>query len=142
MVRQKAFQTAAARRKANPVEWLIDDVRIRLKADADIFDAAETLEAVQQPISDDESQIKAAMERRDMMVAMIRKFVDERDLDAFDSISDNLDIGLCSELAMEVLTEYTGQENPTQQRSSSDGSLETGSPLTAGVLPGGSTQAV
>ena len=142
MVRQKAFQTAAARRKANPVEWLIDDVRIRLKATADIFDAAETLEAVQQPISDDESQIKAAMERRDMMVAMIRKFVDERDIAAFDSISDNLDLGLCSELAMEVLTEYTGQENPTQQRSSSDGSLETGSPSTAGVLPEASTQAV
>ncbi len=139
MVRQKAFQTAAARRKANPIEWMIDDVRVRLKASADLVQVADLLDGLQAEIKDDESHIKAANERRLLMIELIRQFVDERDLEAFNGLEADLDVGICVDLVSELLTEYTGQENPTQPRSLSDGSLETGSPSTAGALPEAST---
>jgi len=139
MVRQKAFRTAAARRKANPIEWTIDDVRVRLKASADLVQVADLLDGLQAEIKDDESHIKAANERRLLMIELIRQFVDERDLEAFNGLEADLDVGICVDLVSELLTEYTGQENPTQPRSSSDGSLETGSPSTAGVPPEAST---
>jgi hypothetical protein len=141
MIRQKAFQTAAARRKANPIEWVIDGVSIRLKSSADLLEVADLIDGLQAEISDDESQIKAANDRRLIMVALIRSFVDERDVESFDALVPDLDINLCVQLTSELLAEYTGQENPTQPRSSSDGSQATGSPSTAGALPTASTQA-
>lgn len=139
MIRQKAFQTAAARRKVNPIEWIIDDVRIRLKASADLTEVADLLDGLQAGIDEDESQIRAVNEKRLIMIKLIREFVDERDLEAFDSLGPDLDMNICVELVTELLSEYTGQEDPTGRQSSSDGLSQTGSTSTAGALPEAST---
>lgn len=136
MTRTKAFQTAAARRRVNPITWVIDDVTIRLKPSADLIAVADLLDGLQKDISEDESQIRAASERREMMLDLIQYFVDERDSEAFAGLKPDLDLNMCVELVTDLLMEYTGQENPTQQRSSLDGSQMTGQPLMDGAQPG------
>lgn len=120
-MREKSFQTAAARRRQNPIVWHIDDVTVRLKPMLELADIADALHEIQQPIPEGANQIKVAAEKRARLVEVIRVFVEADDLAAFERIESDLDFLLLSELLNDALTEYTGQTNPTSQPSSSDG---------------------
>jgi hypothetical protein len=120
-MREKSFQTAASRRRKDPIVWHIDDVTVALKPMMELADIADALHEIQQPIPEGANQIKIAADKRARLVEVIRAFVKDEDLDAFEKIEGDLDFLLLSEMLNEALTEYTGQANPTSQPSSSDG---------------------
>jgi hypothetical protein len=133
MTRQKAFSTAAARRRANPIEWVIDDETIRLRASVELVELADLLEILQTPFPEGVPEIRAAQDRRDVLIDNIRNFLEPGAHEAFSRVEKDLDFIIVTEMVQELVMEYTGQSNPTQQSSSSDGSSETGSSLTAGA---------
>jgi hypothetical protein len=133
MTRQRAFQTAAARRRANPIEWVIDDVTIRLRPSVDLLEIADLVDALQAPNPEGMNDVKAAQLKRVTFVDIIKHFLEPGGFDAFDSVAADLDFGMLTEMIQELVQEYTGQANPTQEQSSSDGSSETGSSSTAGA---------
>jgi hypothetical protein len=120
-MREKSFQTAAARRRQNPIVWHIDDVTVRLKASIDLADIADALHEIQQPIPDGANQIKAAAEKRLLLVESLTGFMVTEDIEAFMAIQGDLDFTLLTEMLNDAVLEYTGQTNPTSQSSSSDG---------------------
>lgn len=135
MTRQKAFMTAAARRRANPIEWIIDEETVRLRSSVDLSEIADLLEALQAPTKKGDSEIRAASEKRKILLDVVRTFVLEESLEGFDRVGPDLDFLILSEMVQELIAEYTGQGNPTQASSSSTGSSETGSSSTAGASP-------
>lgn len=132
MARIKSFETAAARRRKDPIVFDIDGQTIRLVASLDLLDLADLIDALQAP-SDDDSSLKAAAEKRQTLLTIVRKFVTDDDQRAFDSITDDLDIHLLSEMVQDLIQEYSGAKNPTKPQSSADGSPETGETSTDGV---------
>jgi len=122
MTRTRSFQTAAARRRLDPIVWTIDDVTVRLRASVDLADLADVLYEIQQPIPDNVNQIKAAGDKRLLLVSAVRTFVETADHDLFDRLTPDLDIGLLTDLLGEAIEEYTGQANPTSEPPSSSGS--------------------
>jgi hypothetical protein len=140
MTRQKAFQTAAARRRANPIEFVIDDVTIRLKPSVDITSIADLLDELQADPPEGESEIKAATAKKATMVAILRTFILDESQAGFTQIEPDLDFGILIEMITDLVQEYTGQANPTQQPSPSNGSPETGPSSTDGAAQEGSTQ--
>lgn len=139
MARIKSFETAAARRRKDPIVFDIDGQTIRLVASLDLLDLADLIEALQAPVEDD-SSLKAAAAKRQTLLTIVRRFVTEDDHRAFDSIADDLDIHLLSEMVQDLIAEYSGAKNPTKPQLSADGSPETGVTSTAGVAQEGSTQ--
>lgn len=133
MTRQRAFQTAAARRRANPIEWVIDDVTVRLRPSVDLLEIADLVEALQAPIPEGMNDIKAAQAKRETFLEIVRHFLEPGAHEPFASVAADLDFGILTEMIEELVQEYTGQANPTQEQSSSDGSSETGSSSTAGA---------
>lgn len=140
MARTRSFETAASRRRKDPITWNIDDQSIRLVSSMDLLDLADLIDALQAPVNDDESSLKAAAQKRQTLLSIVRKFVIEDDQRAFDSVMDDLDIHLLSEMVQDLIQEYSGAKNPTKPQSSADGSLETGVTSTDGVQPEVSTQ--
>jgi hypothetical protein len=133
MTRQRAFQTATARRRANPIEWVIDDVTVRLKPSVDLIEISDLVESLQADTPEGVSEIKASQIKRETFLDIIRHFLEPDAHDAFASIAPDLDFSMLSEMIQELVEEYTGQANPTQEQSSSGGSPETGSSSTAGA---------
>jgi hypothetical protein len=120
-MREKSFQTAAARRRQNPIVWHIDDVTVRLKASIDLADLADSLHEIQQEIPEGSNQIKAAAEKRLLLVQSLTAFMLAEDIEAFMSIQGDLDFILLTEMLNDAIVEYTGQANPTLGSPSSDG---------------------
>jgi hypothetical protein len=120
-MREKSFQTAAARRRQNPIVWHIDDVTVRLKASIDLADVADSLHEIQQAIPEGANQIRAAADKRLLLVESLTGFIVAEDIDTFMSIQADLDFTLLTEMLNDAIVEYTGQKNPTSQSSSSDG---------------------
>jgi len=134
MTRQKAYTTAAARRRANPIELLIDDHTIRLRASADLTDIADLIDEISRPVDDGESEIRSAIDRKGKMVELVRTFVQPGSQSDFDAVSPDLDPMILQQILLDLIVEYTGQANPTQAPLSSDGSSETGSSSTDGAV--------
>lgn len=131
MTRKRAFETATARRRANPIEWDIDSVTVRLRPSVDLIEIADLVESLQDPTPEGMSDIKASQIKRETFLDIIRHFLETGAHDAFESVSADLDFAMLSEMIQELVMEYTGQANPTQEQSSSVGSSETGSSSTA-----------
>jgi hypothetical protein len=139
MTRMKAFQTAAARRRSNPIVWDIDGQQIRLVSSADLASVGHLVEVTIEEMSDDEPVMQFANAKRTKLIDALRAFVVPGDLEAFAQIEPDLDMGILSEMTSEIITEYTGQGNPTQPPSSSDGSSSDGQTSTATAPPEDST---
>jgi hypothetical protein len=133
MTRKRAFETATARRRANPIEWEIDDVTVRLKASVDLLEIADLVESLQAPTPEGMNDIKASQIKRETFLDIIRHFLEPGAHDAFAKVAPDLDFAMLSDMIQELVAEYTGQANPTQEQSSSVGSSETGSSSTAGA---------
>jgi hypothetical protein len=133
MTRQKSFSTAAARRRANPIEWIVDENVVRLRSNVDLTEIADAIEALQAPVPEGESEIRGAEQKRETLCDVVRTFLEPGAHKVFDSFKDDLDFSVLTEMVQDLITEYTGQPNPTQQSSSSDGSSTIGSSSTAGA---------
>jgi hypothetical protein len=131
MTRQRAFITATARRRANPIEWVIDDVTIRLRSSVDLIEIADLVEALQSPAPEGMNDIAAAHLKRVTFTDIIRHFLEPSSHEAFGTVAPDLDFGMLSEMIQELVQEYTGQINPTQEQSLSTGLSETGNSLMA-----------
>jgi hypothetical protein len=131
MTRRKAFTTAAARRRADPIIWTIDETEVRLRAMVDITELGSVVEALQG--SEGMDTIAGIAERRRMMIDLIAICVEPDDRDLFHACSDSLDVPLLVEMVQEVMAEYSGAPNPTKPESSSGGSSPTGASSTAGA---------
>lgn len=114
MTRQKAFQTAAARRRANPIEWQVDEVTIKLKSSMNLTDIAELYEELQAPAPEGVNDMVAAEQKRQTLTNIIKMFVEDSSLPYFDQVSDDLDAGILAEMMQDLVQEYTGQANPTE----------------------------
>ena len=132
MPRQRTFQTAAARRRQNPIEWIIDGKPILLKPTVDLIDIADLIEALTADDPEGESQIRASYEKRKILLEIIETFIEPGSVEQFRAVEPDLDGPLLSEMLEELVAEYTGQ-NPTQAPSSSDGQSATGSSSTDGA---------
>jgi len=139
MTRMKAFQTAAARRRANPIVWDIDGQEIRLVASADLATVGHLVEVTIEEMGDDEQVMEFASAKRTKLIEAIRAFVVPGDLEKFAEIEPDLDMVILGEMTSEIIGEYTGQANPTQAPSSSDGSSSDGQTSTDTAQPEDST---
>ena len=135
MTRQRAFQTAAARRRANPIEFVIDDTVLRLRPSVELSELADMIEALQAPLPDGMNELRAADDKRRVLLDLVRTFLEPGAHEAFATVENDLDFGILTEMVEELVLEYTGQANPTQAQSSSDGSSETGNSSTATAQP-------
>jgi hypothetical protein len=115
MTRHKSFETAAARRRRDPITWTIDDVTVRLVASVDLADLDVIAEAVLGgPPDPDMKPMVWGSIRRKNIAAAIRQFVLVEDEDAWARLEPDLDLPLLTQLGLELVSEYSGQSNPTQ----------------------------
>jgi len=126
--------TAAARRRMDPIIWDIDGTEVRLIARTDI-DLVGVLLTELQKDAPDEAGFEWARDKRDGLLKCIADFIEPDDREAFVDLSADIDIALVVEMAQELLVEYTGQGNPTEPQSSSDGSSTDGQTSTDGAPP-------
>ena len=138
MTRHKAFTTAAARRRQDPIVWTIDGHEIRLRATLNLAEIAPLVEALQDE-GDGKNQIAAIAAKRDMLVDAVRAFVEPASHEAYEVVAADLDMGLLAEMVQDLIREYTGTGNPTEPSSSSDGSEQTGPSSTDGARAEDST---
>lgn len=138
MTRHKSFQTAAARRQADPIVWTIDAHEVRLRAHIDMATYGLLIMAVtMQPSQEGWSGV---MEKQTAILKAMRACVDPASLDAWDLAVEVVEPSLIGELAQEMIAEFSGAPNPTPPSSSVSGSSETGTSSTGGALPEASTQ--
>ena len=137
MARSRSFETAAARRRSDPIVWTIDGTDIRLRPSVDIGEIAPLVDELQAPVEG--NQVKAAVVKKGAMIDTIKTFIEPDDHDKFDTITPDLDMGILLEMVQEVVGEYAGTANPTKRSSSSDGSSTDGKSSTDGAAPETST---
>lgn len=126
MTRTKSFITATARRRKNPVIWDIDDKLICLRAEAEILEVADLAALLEEEIPKDQNQVEGLKERKEIMLNVIRTFVDPQSIEAFNELAPDLEFTLLVEMCHELKAEYSGESNPTQEQLSSDKSSDIG----------------
>lgn len=126
MTRHKSFETAAARRRQDPIVWTIDGRDIDLRASVDLAEIAPLVDELQAPLPDGVNQVEAAVAKRRTMVRTVRTFVAESSHTDFDAVADDIDLPMLTEMVQDLVGEYAGTKNPTKPSSVSDGSDETG----------------
>lgn len=139
MARMKSFETAAARRRKDPIVWEIDGQQVRLVSALELLDLADLIEALQAPVGENENSLKAAAKKRLLLLDIVARFIVPESKQAFTDVAQDLDIHLLSEMVQDLIEEYSGAKNPTKPSSSSPGSEATGESSTAGATPEGST---
>jgi hypothetical protein len=140
MARSRSFQTAAARRRNDPIVWNIDGTDIRLRASVDLSEIAPLVDELQAPTPKGANQVGAAVAKREAMVRAVLTFIEPDDRDAFGVVEPDIDMQLLVEMVQELVTEYAGAANPTKPSPSSDGSDATGASSTDGAAPEASTR--
>jgi hypothetical protein len=143
MTRQKrAYTSAAARRKADPLIITLDGVDVQMVDVKDLGDLAPLIEALTDPTAavpvTTAGKIAKAAEDRNKLAEVAREFVLPRCYEDFDKVSPNLDAALLGDLIRDLMQEYTGVD-PTLPESSSGSSTPTGTPSTPGAGDAAST---
>lgn len=116
-MRKKAFETAAARRRKDPIVWTIDGHEIKLRARVAIDELAEAMDELGKEV-EGENGLKIAEAKRHVMLDILRAFAEEESADSIDAVADDLDVGLLDEMLTELIAEYMGASNPTKPSSS------------------------
>lgn len=135
MSRIRSFQTAAARRRQDPIIWDIDGKQIKLVAALELADLADLIEALQADADPNENSIRVAVAKRKLLLEIVERFIVETDQAKFTKVADDLDIHILSQMVQELIGEYAGSANPTKPSSSSVGSQQDGETSTDGVQP-------
>lgn len=134
MTRHKSFETAAARRRRDPITWTIDDVTVRLVSSVDLADLDIISDAVlAQPTDPEMKPMVWGSIRRKNIAAAIRRFVLVDDEEAWVKLEPDLDLPLLIQLGLELVAEYSGQSNPTSGSESLPNSEPDGSSSTDGA---------
>lgn len=139
MSRIRSFQTAAARRRNDPIIWEIDGQQIKLVATLELADLADLIEALQADADPNENSIRTAVVKRKLLLEIVERFIIEGDRPNFAKVADDLDIHILSQMVQELIGEYSGSGNPTKPSSSSAGSQTDGETSTDGAAPEGLT---
>lgn len=142
MARTRSFETAASRRRKDPIVWEIDGQNIQLVASLELLDLADLIEALQTTDTEEENTLKVAAKKRLVLLDIVARFVMPESKQGFQDIVTDLDIHILSEMVQDLIEEYSGAKNPTKPQSSADGSPETGVTSTDIVQPEVSTQSV
>jgi hypothetical protein len=119
-MRKRAFETAAARRRKDPIVWTIDGYEIKLRARVSIDELSDAMDELGKEV-EGENGLKVAEAKRQVMLDILRTFAEEECASAIDLVADDLDVGLLDEMLTELIAEYMGAGNPTRPSSSSDG---------------------
>ena len=138
MSRVRSFQTAAARRRNDPIIWDIDGKQIQLVASLELADLADLIEALQTE-GDGENSIRLAAQKRKLLLEIVERFIVPDSHEEFRTVTPDLDIHLLNEMVIDLINEYSGAGNPTKPSSSSTGSVDGGGISADGVQPEGST---
>lgn len=135
MTRHKAFETAAARRREDPIVWTIDGRDVMLRASVDLAAIGSLVDTLQEIPQEGGGAFGAAIKKRAGLLGAIKAFVLAESMPDFDAVADDLDFRILSQMSTELIREYSGAGNPTRPESSSDGSEATGESLTDGAQP-------
>ena len=133
MTRMKSFETAASRRRKNPIVWNVDGHDLHLVASLELADLADLIEALQSGDESDDNSIRVAAMKRKVLLEIVERFIQPDSRETFRSISGDLDIHLLNEMVVDLIQEYSGARNPTKPSSSSAGSDGDGRISTDGV---------
>jgi hypothetical protein len=140
MTRHRSFETAAARRRLDPIVWDIDGVSLKLRPSVDLGSIGMLSDSLQDQPEDDGTGMSVVMAKRSRLLAAMRRFLLEESIEAFDALEPDLDFFVLVEMHNELIAEYAGSGNPTRRASSSGGSEPTGEISTDGAAPEDSTQ--
>ena len=141
MPRHRSFETAAARRRRDPIIWTIDDYEVHLVASIDLADFVDLVTTLQAE-PEGASPMAAAVARRDALIGIIRRFVTDDSQGAWDAVQRDIDVSTLGDMCSDLITEYSGAANPTRPSSSSPGSETPGTSSTDGVAAEDSTPSV
>lgn len=140
MVRTKSFETAASRRRKNPIVWDIDGCELRLVSSLELADLADLIEAIQYEDADDMNSIRVAAKKRNLLLQIVERFIEPGSQEAFRGLAKDLDIHLLNDMVFDLIQEFSGAGNPTKPSSSSAGSDGDGVTSMVGVQQEASTQ--
>lgn len=126
MARTRSFETAASRRRKDPIVWDIDGQKVQLVSSLELLDLADLIEALQTTDTEEENSLKVAAKKRLVLLDIVARFVMPESKPGFQDIVSDLDIHILSEMVQDLIEEYSGAKNPTKPQSSADGSPETG----------------
>jgi hypothetical protein len=133
MTRQRAFETAASRRRRDPIVWIIDGVQVRLRASVDMIEMGEILERLKDEKPAGMSDIAWTADRRRVLEEVLLGFIEPESHEGWETVLPDIDFPMMNEMLSDLIEEYTGQANPTQAQSSSGGSSLTGGGSMAGA---------
>jgi hypothetical protein len=119
-MRKRAFETAASRRRKDPIVWTIDGYDIKLRARVAIDELADAMDELAKEV-EGENVMKMAEAKRHVMLDILRAFSEPESIEAITLVADDLDVGILDEMLTELIAEYMGAKNPTKPSSSSDG---------------------
>jgi hypothetical protein len=124
-MRNKSFETAAARRRKDPIVWNIDGHEIKLRASVQMDELADAVDELSKDVEGDNA-LKVAEAKRHIMLEILCAFVEKDSVKAVNAVADDLDVGILDEMLTELIAEYMGSGNPTKPSSSSGGSSTDG----------------
>lgn len=116
MARTKSFETAAARRRKDPIIWTIDGVQVTLRATMDLAEIAPLTTELSKNVAPENMTLELASLKRKQMIEIVERFLDAGSVVEFRKVSDDLDFGLLNEMLTDLIGEYTGAQNPTQEQ--------------------------
>lgn len=122
MARTKSYQTAAARRQEDPLVLDIDGVLLRCVPVIDIVDLAPIVDAMDRSESEEDGTVKIgkAAEQIKNLRELLARYIVEDDHAAYWGLVKSMSPAEVSNVIKDLMEEYSGAENPTQPKSSSD----------------------
>lgn len=131
----KAFQSAAARRRAVPPEWDVDGETLFLLPKADVAQLAPALDELNRPAPPGQTGIEmfAATEAKLAVLRdVIGTFIREDCQDGWERVREDQDVLTLTGMVNAIVAEYTGVD-PTLRASSSTPSPENGDTFVDGA---------
>ncbi len=116
MTRKKSFETAAARRRNDPIIWTIDGVEVTLRATMDLAEISPLTTELSKAVAPEDMTLELASAKRKQMIAIVERFLDPASVDKFRTVADDLDFSLLNEMLTDLIAEYTGAPNPTPEQ--------------------------
>lgn len=143
MTQRKTFETAAARRRRDPIGWIIDGHEINMTPTLEFGDLAGLVALARdtQPggaaPADDPDFLEKLQAKIDAMRDELGRFVSDDTKAGYDAVKSDLDVEILLELVTDITAEVSGRV-PTLPSPSSDGSSMPGTDSTATATPVGS----
>lgn len=146
MTRRREFQTASARRRLEPIVWVIDGIDFKLRDDLVITDVAALADALTSARNiigdaneaDPVALLKATQQLVDSLIAPMTELLESDVRGAWPAVARQLDPTDLMAMVFDLVEEVTGR-NPTSGSGSSPASPPSGEASTDGAQPVEST---